>query len=412
MVNLKFQVMSCFVIFFSQFSVANEAGNWQEFQFVAKNKLDIPVTNAEICLPKQELPFPAESVFVVSGSQGMDHQSTDCNGDFETGDIQLLLDFEANESKSIIIYFNPETASAHEPSIRTQAELAVRVSGKMNDEGRLVGGTYLPVNRYTLPQEHTLGDHLFKYEGIGLESNLMAYRYYFDHRGSLDVFGKSTEKLVLPVIGIDGSNYHEMNDWGMDVLKVGDSFGLGTPGAMQQDSMTRMSQFESLQVKLHSGVNSSAFELSFDNWQIPADTVNATVQYAINHGDSKVKVTAVGSKTLEHWLTGIVNHGLSPIIYDAKDSTWGYFATYGKQSLAGDNLGLAIFFKTEDLVNQVTDENSHTLILGKDTNTISYYFLADWQGGIGGSDELQQFKVKLAKEITKLNSPIQVIYQD
>ncbi|MBN1290781.1 MAG: DUF4861 family protein [Candidatus Latescibacteria bacterium] len=56
---------------------------------------------------------------------------------------------------------------------------------------------------------------------IGWESNLCGYRMYY---GQIDFFGKRRESLILKT---NAENYHLISDWGMDVLHVGQSSGLG-----------------------------------------------------------------------------------------------------------------------------------------------------------------------------------------
>ena len=59
---------------------------------------------------------------------------------------------------------------------------------------------------------------------IGWESNLCGFRMYY---GQIDFFGKRLEGLRLKN---PGENYHRISDWGMDVLHVGTSSGLGGIG--------------------------------------------------------------------------------------------------------------------------------------------------------------------------------------
>ncbi len=58
---------------------------------------------------------------------------------------------------------------------------------------------------------------------IGWESNRAAYRFYW---GQLEAFGKLDERLIMSAFTAD-YGYHEMQDWGMDILHVGEASGLG-----------------------------------------------------------------------------------------------------------------------------------------------------------------------------------------
>ena len=401
-------------ILLSSFSgLAENKGDlgWQKVSYLAKNYLNVKRQNAEVCikLPNEFSDPQAVFVMVNNGEKrtSVEAQPADCNGDQAVNEVQLLLDFAPQQTKTIELLHKAGITPNSGPD-RTLAELAVRVGGQPGKDNKLVGGDYLSVKQFTLPKEHFVGDKLFKYEGVGLESDKVAYRYYFDHRGSLDVFGKSKPELVLPMVGIDGSDYHKLAGWGMDVLKVGSSFGLGTPAQWHAEQVHKMSKFDDLSVELSNGSNSANFTLHFANWQTPSVVTDAQVKYQINYGDQKVRVSALTSKRLNAWATGLVNHDLPRLEYVAAESEWGYIATYGKQSLAGDNLGLAVFFKTSELKSLHTDNVNHTVLFKPSTNSINYYFLADWQGGFDGSQNQVAFINNLKRHVAQLNSPISI----
>ena len=58
---------------------------------------------------------------------------------------------------------------------------------------------------------------------IGWESNCASYRLYY---GQIEGFGKLYEYMILPVLTANYT-YHNMTEWGMDILHVGDASGLG-----------------------------------------------------------------------------------------------------------------------------------------------------------------------------------------
>jgi hypothetical protein len=58
---------------------------------------------------------------------------------------------------------------------------------------------------------------------IGWESNAGSYRLYY---GQIEGFGKLYEYLILPALTADYT-YHDITEWGMDILHVGAASGLG-----------------------------------------------------------------------------------------------------------------------------------------------------------------------------------------
>jgi hypothetical protein len=58
---------------------------------------------------------------------------------------------------------------------------------------------------------------------------------------------------------------------------------------------------------------------------------------------------------------------------------WNCFATFGKQSLEKDLLGMCIFFKTSELIQQTEDNYSHVSVLKPENKKLTYYFGAAWE---------------------------------
>ncbi|GAB2510836.1 DUF4861 family protein [Microbulbifer agarilyticus] len=282
----------------------------------------------------------------------------------------------------------------------TYAELAVRRGAEADDKGKLHGGELVPVASMTLPATHTVGDALFKYEGPGWESELVAYRLYFDHRAAIDIFGKTRTQLVLPQVGVDGSDYHTLADWGMDILKVGQSLGLGGIGAWSEGGLTGVNVFDSAALQIHNDVDASGVDLQYTGWQTPAGARDLTMQLRIAPGSRLTHVRAAADQPLPGWATGVVRHGLQPLTYRSADSEWGYLATWGMQSLADDQLGMAIFFRNVDLAEIRNDANNHLVQL-KGASAVEYYFAGVWRAE--GIDSEQDFVGYLQQQVARLN---------
>ncbi len=59
--------------------------------------------------------------------------------------------------------------------------------------------------------------------------------------------------------------------------------------------------------------------------------------------------TIKSSVKTEGICTGIVKHGFNLIQKQSENKKWSYIATYGVQTLVPDKLGMAIFYKTDDV---------------------------------------------------------------
>ena len=88
--------------------------------------------------------------------------------------------------------------------------------------------------------------------------------------------------------------------------------------------------------------------------------------------------------------------------------SYSYLATYGPQSLAEDNLGIAVIYPTSQLTQDTEDELSHILVFDSNSKKLSYYFLAAWQQEPGGITSQEEFKKYLDEEILKLSNPLKI----
>lgn len=258
------------------------------------------------------------------------------------------------------------------------AELAVRRGGVPGDDGKLQGGEYVPVEFMQLPEGHQIGNRLFKYEGPGWESEQVAYRLYFDERAAIDIFGKTQPQLVLPEVGQDGTDYHALSDWGMDVLKVGPSLGIGGVGLWQEGRLEGVRRFADASVNVFNETDASGVRLRYDHWSAAGIERDLDMTLRIEPGSRRTQVLAETEVPIDTWATGIVRHGLEPLVSSDKNAEWGYLATWGEQSLANDDLGMAIFFRNADL-QQITDDEYNHLVLLKGGNQARYQFAAVWR---------------------------------
>ncbi len=112
----------------------------------------------------------------------------------------------------------------------------------------------------------------------------------------------------------------------------------------------------------------------------------------------------------ENLCTGIVKHPDAQLIQSGENENWSYVANYGKQSLAEDQLGMAILFKQNDLIEITEDEYSHVVVLKPEDGSLTYYFLAAWEKEPDGIKTKEGFVDYLNETVQKLDHSIMVQY--
>ena len=79
------------------------------------------------------------------------------------------------------------------------------------------------------------------------------------------------------------------------------------------------------------------------------------------------------------------------VINDIKPG-WSCMATFGKQTLQEDMLGMCIFYKNDQLISQSKDKYSHVVVLKPENKKLTYYFGAAWQQDASGVQSMMTLK--------------------
>lgn len=325
------------------------------------------------------------------------------------GIVFVLEKLNGSAARVLAVRYQKKGESPRSYTKRTQAELSHKTGGQwVNRE--YIGGAFKNVDYLRVPPEHKDHSWFIRYEGPGWESDKVGYRFYLDQRNAADVFGKKTPAMVLQHVGQDGfDSYHNMQPWGMDVAKVGKSLGVGSIGAWQNGSVTRVEKTDSVtcQVEENGDVYSSILT-SYYGWKVGRNKYDVKSQIAIHAGTRITFETIDINKASDSLCTGIIKDKLAQLITSKGDgSHLGYIATYGKQSLNNDELGLAVFFRPADVVSFGEDENSHVVTL-KTSGKLQYYYLAAWAGEPGGIKTEADFKKHLDAVSASLATPLKV----
>ncbi|WP_341939010.1 glycoside hydrolase family 88 protein [Marinimicrobium sp. C2-29] len=343
-------------------------------------------------------------------------QLIDRDGDGKEDGLFTLLDLPAGGDVQLII--DRDLASdAPTSEKRTQAEIAHKTGGEWqphsdeNREGKYeyVGGEFENVEILTPPDEHSDHSYYIRYEGPGIESDKVGYRIYLDWRNGFDIFGKKTEDMVLQDVGLDGyDSYHEMADWGMDILKVGDALGVGGYGYWDGEKVIRVSDLDGWEARvLDDGDLYSALGITYKDWEVNDQTLDLTAQLSMTGGSRLVHVDLQLSEPLENLTTGLVKHPGTEFIEGEVDITgkaYTYVASWGKQSLSGEDdlLGMALLFRKSDREEQTEDEHNYVTVLDSAGEDVDYYFLAAWDGEPNGITTKEAFIEYLETEAENL----------
>ena len=156
--------------------------------------------------------------------------------------------------------------------------------------------------------KRTAAKFTMKFDGLGWESEAMAWRIYFDKRNAIDVWGKRRPGLYLEMFGAPEYVYHWESPLGRDIYRIGDAIGIGAVAALVDGKAVRVSDVTERKWRIVSaGPVRTIVELSYKGWKVADREVNLTsriTQWAGERGFDH-RVTAEGAEGLT-LVTGIV----------------------------------------------------------------------------------------------------------
>ena len=385
----------------------------ESFSFSVNNPSDFYRNDASVSLQisnlrKREASFNVHAFLIWSGSKEISSQVIDENDDGQFDKIIFNIDLKAKGKKDLTIRYAQNGEKRRTYSKRTQAELSPKVNGNFVDR-KYIGGRFNNVSYLKLPPEQTDHSEFIRYEGPGWESEKVGYRFYLDWRNAIDIFGKKVSSMVLQNVGQDGyDSYHEPADWGMDILKVGESLGIGSIAMWEDNQANRVSETDSVDCAiLANGPVYSQIRTRYFGWKVGTSTYDLISDLSITAGSrlSKNFLQIVGEPY--NLCSGLAKHEDTEFFQsETNEGDWGYIALYGKQSLAGDNLGTAIFFDTHQLIEITEDKINHVVVFKPYQNQLTYYFLAAWEQEPAGIKSKEEFVSYLNQMLKEFANPI------
>lgn len=304
---------------------------------------------------------------------------------------------------------NTENTTIEKPTVaespsKAYAEISVKEGGHW--EGReYINGTFKNIDSLKVPAEHTDHSWYIRYEGPGWESNKIGYRLYLDWRNAIDIFGKKTDAIVLSKVGQDGfDSYHEPQNWGLDILKVGKGLGIGSIGRYVNKEVLHFKEVDSTFAKVENLEDQSVVKIDYFGWKTSNKKTNLKSTLSISADERYTKHTIQNSEGLSGICTGIVKLNDLPLIEkQSHNKKWAYIATYGEQTLVPDDLGMAIFYEVETVESTFEGEHDHLIQFKPTKEAISFYFLGAWEQEVNGIKNQEQFIAYLNEKLNELN---------
>jgi len=323
------------VLFLLLFSSCRNHTGW-----VIENPLPVTRTDEVILLSRNEvankLAVPGDKVPVFKeGDQQLASQVDDFNGDGKWDEVAILINMAPSESRKIYISF---VEPSQYPVFEKRTNLRLGILQPDN--------TYTEVDHYWAPSCRDSFKIIAQAESVSWENDKFGFRTYFDCRNVKDLFGKLKPGMIIDNLNQPGTkSYHDLADWGMDVLHCGSSLGSGGIALLKNDSLFRLGSTDGYEYqKIVEGPVRSVFELRYKGWHVDSLTLDAVERVTIIPGKYwfQSDVTVNGLPEGAQIVTGIVTSRLKKEPFQFRESGFTCIGTHDVQSLNNDELGMAV----------------------------------------------------------------------
>jgi hypothetical protein len=325
---------------------------------------DAPVVVKLATLQKLKVNKANQLAVFIEGKQ-VSSQLDDLNKDGKADELVFLTDLKAGEKKKVRLKYMKDKKRINFPS-----EIYVSFIQKEAD------GTHKDV----LEVSSTKNDMYNKlhHHGIAFESELMAYRIYFDNKSTIDLYGKKKHRLEIPDTKWYPTAEQLATGYGDDILLVSGWVGVGTVKGYENEKMTHINRFDlRTQRIVASGKVRSVIESEVKGWEYEGKKVDLTVRYILyaRHRDVIAEVTA--SEDINQIATGVQDIG-NGIFLESNDlvGSWGsWHPQPDKVKYPKETVGLGVYVPQQLQGKQVIYDVNNLIVFPLKKNQIHRFYL-------------------------------------
>ena len=224
---------------------------------------------------------------------------------------------------------------------------------------------------------------MIHHHGAAFENELVAYRIYFDHRQTVDIYGKYHQQLELRDTQFYPDAEQKAKGYGDDVLWVGQTLGLGTLRGWDGQKPTMVQDVEHRSQRIVSrGPLRTIVEVKDEAWvpqpgQAPIDMTTRYTLYA-GRRDCAVDITFGRNANDYRFSTGMINVKNSTEFSDQRGlrGCWGTDWPVSAKDSVGhkrETVGLGILLNSSNVVEErPADKDNYPFVVAADGQRLHY----------------------------------------
>lgn len=335
---------------------ASAQGQEKKIEVIVENpwnaeKVDEPVV---IDLSSLGAGFTVKSATVFDGTNEIPSQLDDMNGDTRADELAFVINLPASGKKTLNVILSSLKSDKIYPA-RVYAEMLFRTSKKNKYAKGYAIYADGASDTYNVQHHH----------GAAFESELVAYRIYFNEKQTTDLYGKFHKGLELEESQFYPTDEQLKRGFGDDVIKVNSSCGAGT---LRGWDGTQSTLIKPVAVRgqriLASGPVRTIVDAEVKGWQYQNKELNMINRYTLyaGHRDAQVDVLFDAPLDKEVFCTGVQNiTGHADMFSDHN----GLVASWGTDWPVNDTVkykketvGLATYIPKKYVVKETSDKEN------------------------------------------------------
>lgn len=327
--------------------------------------------NEPVVLDLQETApgFVVKSAVVMDGGQEIASQLDDLDGDRRADELAFLIDMPAKSKREITVTLSGQESDKQYPA---QVHAQMLLSDKKK--------TYPQIRSLTIPGESDVYNSLH-HHGPAFESELVAYRIYFDKRQTVDIYGKRRKGFELEDTKFYPTKEQLAKGYGDDVLWVGSTCGAGTLKGWENGSPTHIIPELRTECIRAYGPLRTVVDVIDANWNYQGQNITMTTRYILYGGHRDVQVDVLFEEPLkdETFCVGVINVKDSEPFSDHQGlvGCWGSDWPAGQNDTIGrirETVGLAACIPDKYVREErPADENLSYIVGAKGKKQFTYH---------------------------------------
>lgn len=352
-----------------------------------------------------------KSANVMFSGESVAYQLDDLNKDGVFDELCFLVNLDKKETKdAVVTLYNTGEPAKSDPKVF--AEMVLR-----NPKVKIKNKHDLYISELTANR----GTYMYQtmhHHGVAFESEQVGYRVYFDNRQTIDMYGKTHERLEIKDTQFYPDEQQKAAGYGDDVMWSGDTYGLGAFRGWYDGKSQMLDDVEYRTQRIVAyGPLRTIVEMEDRNWVADPTkpAVNMTVQYILyaGHRDCEVHVKFNKNVAGYKFSTGIINVKNSTELSDKQGlrGCWGTDWPFGANNTEGSKLetiGLGINIPRQNIVSEEPAGENYGYVLQTNSDQIDYNITFGSDNEAFGFHNANSWFEYLKEWKTEVESPVEV----